>query len=77
MAAEETRKAQLIVIVPSRANMTGVPEDATILEPPGVDPEGAFATVVGAYAAELDRGASPAEAFASASIGSGWSAVAD
>jgi sugar/nucleoside kinase (ribokinase family) len=69
--------AQLIVVVPSRANMTGIAEDATILEPPDRDPEGAFATVVGAYAAELDRGVSPAEAFTSASIGSGWSAVAD
>jgi hypothetical protein len=54
-----------------------VPEDATVLESPDVDPDGAFGAVVGAYAAALDRGAAPAEAFASASAGSGWSAVVD
>jgi hypothetical protein len=69
--------AQLIVVVAAGSSAQAVPDDATVLEAPAVDAEGAFSAVVGAYAAALDRGASPAEAFASASVGSGWAAVAD
>jgi hypothetical protein len=69
--------AQLIVVVPAGSTGSGVPDDATVLEAPPVDADGAFAAVVGAYAAALDRGATPADAFASASVGSGWSAVID
>jgi hypothetical protein len=69
--------AQLIVVVAAGLTTQGIPEDATVLEAPAVDAEGAFSAVVGAYAAALDRGASPAEAFASASVGSGWAAVVD
>jgi sugar/nucleoside kinase (ribokinase family) len=77
VAAARWAGAQLIVVVPAGSSAAGVPEDATVLESPDVDPDGAFGAVVGAYAAALDRGAAPAEAFASASAGSGWSAVVD
>jgi hypothetical protein len=77
LAAARWAGAQLIVLVPAGSNATGVPDDATVLEAPDVDPDGAFGAVVGAYAAALDRGAPPAEAFATASTGSGWSAVVD
>jgi hypothetical protein len=77
VAASRWAEAQLIVLVPAGAAAAGLPDDATILETPSDDLDGAFATMVGAYAAALDRGASPADAFASASTGSGWSAVAD
>ena len=43
--------------------------DATVLAVPA-DDEGAFATLVGAYAAALDSGAEPAAAFAGA-VGGG------
>ena len=76
-AAGRWSGAQLIVVVASGATAPGLPEDATVLEAPAIDADGAFAAVVGAYAAALDRGASPADAFASASAGSGWSAVTD
>jgi hypothetical protein len=76
-AAARWAGAQLIVVVPSGTSGHGMPDDATVLESPPADPDGAFAAVVGAYATALDRGASPAEAFASASVGSGWSAVVD
>ncbi len=77
VAATRWAGAQLIVVVPFRSTVSNLPDDATVLESPAIDPDGAFATVVGGYAAALDRGASPAEAFASASLGSGWSAVSD
>jgi hypothetical protein len=75
VAAARWAGAQLIVIVPAGSSAPGLPDDATVLESPDLDPDGTFAAVVGAYAAALDRGASPAEAFASASVESGWSAV--
>jgi sugar/nucleoside kinase (ribokinase family) len=68
--------ATLIALLPSGTRPSGLPDDATILEAPAADPDGAFAAVVGAYAAALDRGATPADAFASASGGVGWSTVA-
>jgi hypothetical protein len=55
----------------------GIPDDATVLEAPAADPDGGFGAVVGAYAAALDRGTAPADAFAAASAGSGWSTVVD
>ena len=76
-AAARWAGAQLIVVVPSGTNGRGMPDDATVLESPPADPDGAFAAVIGAYATALDRGASPAEAFATASVGSGWAAVVD
>jgi hypothetical protein len=77
VAAARWAGAQLIVVVPAGSSVAGAPEDATVLESPATDADGAFAAVVGAYAAALDRGANPAEAFASASVGSGWAAVSD
>jgi hypothetical protein len=52
-------------------------DDATVLEAPAEDAEGAFASLVGRYAAALDAGTSPADAFAAASAGVGWAAVSD
>jgi hypothetical protein len=77
VAAARWAGAQLIVVVPSGSHAARMPEDATVLESPEHDPDGAFGAVVGAYAAALDRGATPSEAFASASAGTGWSAVVD
>jgi hypothetical protein len=77
VAAARWAGAQLILVVAAASNAAAIPDEATVLEAPALDPEGAFAAVVGAYAAALDRGAPPAEAFASASAGSGWSAVVD
>jgi hypothetical protein len=77
VAAARWAGAQLIVVVAAGSPAPGVPDDATVLEAPAVDADGAFAAVIGAYAAALDRGISPAEAFASAKADSGWAAVAD
>jgi hypothetical protein len=45
---------------------------ATLIEAPTDDPDGAFAGLVGRYAAALDRGIAPAEAFRSATSAGGW-----
>jgi hypothetical protein len=54
-----------------------IPDDATVLEPPSEDAEGAFATLVGRYAAALDAGVPAERAFADASAAAGWAAAAD
>jgi hypothetical protein len=74
VAAGRWSEAALILIVPQGSEPLDVP-DATILEAPADDPDDAFASVVGGYAAALDRGEEPAEAFASASTASGWAAA--
>ena len=66
--------AWLIAIASSAA--PGLPADTTVLEPPGEDAAGAFATVVGRYAAALDRGDDPGEAFGAAYRDLGWTPVA-
>jgi hypothetical protein len=61
---------------PGGAVPAGLPPDATVLAAPddAVEP-GAFESLVGAYAAALDRGIPPEAAFAAAA-GSGWEALA-
>jgi hypothetical protein len=65
--------ARLIVVVPRNAPIPdGLPSDALVFEAPDTDPDGVFATLVGHFAARLDEGAEPREAFR-ASLGSdGW-----
>jgi len=62
----------------ARTVPAGLPEDATVLAAPDDDAgdAGAFAALVGAYAAALDSGATPAEAFAAAQGATGWEAAA-
>ena len=56
--------AHLIVLIGAGSSpQLGLPDTATVLEAPTVDAEGAFAVLVGAYAAAIDGGALPAEAF--------------
>jgi hypothetical protein len=74
VAASRWSGAALILVVPQGSEPLDVP-DATILEAPADDADDAFASVVGGYAAALDRGEEPAEAFASASTASGWAAA--
>jgi len=65
-----------LVIASGGADPVNVPDDATLLEPPAVDREGAFAALVGRYAAALDRGEPPEAAFETASTAAGWTPVA-
>jgi sugar/nucleoside kinase (ribokinase family) len=64
--------AALVVVGPAD-DLAGLPDDATVIDAPDDgDPDGSFATMVGAYAAGLDRGDDPKAAFdaAAASVGS-------
>jgi sugar/nucleoside kinase (ribokinase family) len=77
IAAASWNGAALVVIVPAGATQPAAGDDATVIEAPPDDPDDAFAGIVGAYAAAIDRGEEPKEAFASASSTLGWSAVVD
>jgi len=69
-------EARLIVVTAAATAVPELPSDATVFEAPAEDAEGAFATMLGRYAAALDGGGDPADAFAAASNAAGWSAVA-
>jgi len=59
--------AHLVVLVPDGSQTpTGLPETATVLAAPPLLGDDGFAGVVAAYAAALDRGVDPAQAFAAA-----------
>lgn len=56
--------AALVVLLPSGTTVPDdLPAEATVLASPDADPDGAFGSLVGAYAAALDRGVDPATAF--------------
>ena len=64
--------AQVIATVPPGTRVPDALVAATVLEAPPSDPDGAFARLVGGFAAALDGGASPAEAFRAAASRVGW-----
>ena len=65
--------ASLVVLVrEGTAPPLDLPAAATVLEAPARD-DGAFGALVGLYAARLDAGDDPAQAF-SAALGEGWAA---
>ena len=63
----------VLLLAPDAPAPDGLPAASTVLGAPADDPDGAFALVVGAYAAALDGGAAPADAFTGALAG-GWEA---
>jgi len=64
------------LVVVGSGGLEGLPENATVFEPPADgDPDGAFAAMVGAYAAGLDRGEDPRAAFDAASQAVGSNAA--
>lgn len=65
--AAEFASAHLVVLVSEGSTPPdGLPDNALLLEAPADDPDGAFAILVGLYAAALDAGTSPEDAFAAA-----------
>ncbi len=70
--------ARLVVVVrPGAAVPDGLPPDVIVFEAPETDPDGAFASLVGAFAAALDDGDDPAEAFRSSIETDGWTTSTD
>lgn len=72
-------QAALVVMLPAGASVpSDLPAEATILASPDADPDGAFGSLVGAYAAALDRGIDPATAFRTTiAEARAWSPVPD
>jgi hypothetical protein len=69
--------ARLVVVVEAGATVTdSVPSDATVIEAPAADPDGAFAALVGRFAASLDEGSDPGEAFSGSIAAAGWTEAA-
>ena len=65
--------AHLVILVPAGRSLPGgLPPDAMVLAAPDVADDGAFAALVGAYAAALDLGDEPAAAFQAATGETGW-----
>ena len=68
--------AALIVVAPHGIAAPVAPASAIVLEAPETDPDGTFATLVGRFAATLDRGMDVVEAFRSATAQGGWERAA-
>jgi len=64
--------AGLVVVAPPGLAVPAAYAEATIIEAPVDDLDGAFARLIGRYAAALDRGTAPAEAFRAATTDGGW-----
>jgi hypothetical protein len=76
VAAAGWSGAYLVMLLSEAAAGTGIPDSATALLRPQIDPDGAFAAMVAGYAVALDRGDEPRSAFAAAQRAGGWAAVA-
>jgi sugar/nucleoside kinase (ribokinase family) len=61
-----------IVAVAAADAVPELPDLATVLEPPAADDDAEFDELVGAFAAALDQGEPPEEAFRSATAARGW-----
>ena len=68
--------AALVVIAPRGPSTAIGLGTAIILEAPEIDPDGAFAALVGHFAAALDRGMDAADAFREATLEGGWERAA-
>jgi sugar/nucleoside kinase (ribokinase family) len=65
--------ARLVVLVPSGDSPPEeMPADGTVLAAPDSPDDGEFGALVGAYAAALDGGMEPADAFRAATGAGGW-----
>ena len=70
--------ARMILVVPAGAPVSdGLPSDVVAFEAPAADPDGAFAALVGQFAADLDQGVDPGEAFRTSVATDGWTVATD
>lgn len=66
--------APLVVVAAPGLALPDAYGAATVLEAPAEDPDGAFAALVGRFAAALDRGDAPGDALRAAVAAGGWEA---
>jgi sugar/nucleoside kinase (ribokinase family) len=71
-AARWAAVRMILVVDPGKDIPMGLPDDVVVFEAPAADPDGAFATVVGTFAASLDAGTEPAAAFRDSIASDGW-----
>jgi hypothetical protein len=65
--------ARMILVVAAGERLPdGLPDDVVVLAAPDDDPDGVFATLVGTFAAALDEGTDPGEAFRASIASDGW-----
>jgi sugar/nucleoside kinase (ribokinase family) len=71
--------ARLVMVIdPGADPVDGLPTDAIVFEAPADDADGDFAALVGRFAAALDDGTDPGDAFRSSIAAEGWTeAVGD
>jgi hypothetical protein len=75
VVADATRwgEARMVLVVEAGQTIPdGLPGDVVVFESPADDPDGAFADLVGAFAAALDEGTDPRVAFRSSIASDGW-----
>jgi hypothetical protein len=66
-------EARMILVVRAGEHLPdGLPDDVVVLAAPDADPEAVFATLVGRFAAALDEGVDPREAFRASVASDGW-----
>jgi sugar/nucleoside kinase (ribokinase family) len=67
-------EARLVLVVATGDSVPdGLPADGIVFEAPDTDPDGVFATLVGDFAAALDDGVEPEDAFRESVASDGWS----
>jgi hypothetical protein len=72
-AAARWGEARMILVVGAgQTAPDGLPGDVVVFESPATDPDGAFADLVGMFAASLDEGTEPGAAFRSSIASDGW-----
>jgi hypothetical protein len=79
VVADATRwgGARMVLVVPNGHTVADdLPGDVVVFESPASDPDGAFAHLVGAFAASLDEGTEPGPAFRSSIASDGWTEAA-
>jgi hypothetical protein len=73
VAAAGWAEAALVVVSPAGGTVpAGLPADAIVFEAPETDPDGVFAAMIGTFAAALDAGVDPGDAFRSSLDSGGW-----
>ena len=71
-------EARLILVVAAGSVLPdALPADIVVFEAPDDDPDGVFADLVGSFAAALDGGADPGDAFRATVDSDGWTEVAE
>jgi hypothetical protein len=71
-AAQWGESRMILVVGAGERAPDGLPADAVVLEAPATDPDGVFAGLVGSFAAALDDGTEPGEAFRTSVASDGW-----